>query len=160
MTQTVSVPDSLLEPWYHLQPWVCCWWLGESLCEHIVAHLSYCLNKVWFMTLSDSTTVQTTPLLQWGAFAWMQSFRINLHHGVFTGYSVDISSDVFSPWAAGKYLLHPGLLQNFHRLQRNIFLKCCLPLLLLWPHNHKTVFHTLRISPHSSHTAVWHFALS
>lgn len=159
MTQTVSVPDSLLEPRYHLQPWVCCWWLGESLCEHIVAHLSYCLNKVWFMTQTP-LLFRPHPCSNEGPSHGLQSFRINLHHGVFTGYSVDIGSDVFSPWAAGKYLLHPGLLQNFHRLQRNIFLKCCLPLLLLWPHNHKTVFHTLRIFPHSSHTAVWHFALS
>lgn len=49
MTWTSSIPGSLMESWHRLWPCVSNRWLGESPYRCIVAHLSYCINKVWFI---------------------------------------------------------------------------------------------------------------
>lgn len=52
------------------------------------------------------------PCSNKGPFHTLQSFGVNLEHGLSIGCNVDICSDELSPWAAKQYLLHPGLFQN------------------------------------------------
>lgn len=84
--------------------------------------MSHCVSTLLliFLTVSIKFGLRScqTPLLfrphpcsNEGPSHGLQSFRINLYHGLFTGCSVDICSDVFSLWASRKYPLHPSLLK-------------------------------------------------